>query len=149
MNWSPPAEFGLSVRQPARTVCSPPQVRRSRRRTNSQRLDAHARAITALAGRIDLADQDDLRQDAALTALEARLLDLEQVVERQVARIRELECQATTALAIGLVAGAGAGASSGARDVGGGSFDPCASASASGGAGASGAAGKSGSEQLT
>lgn len=44
---------------------------------HGRRLDAHIRAIRALAGRLDLEMRANDRQDQALTELEARVADLE------------------------------------------------------------------------
>lgn len=128
---------GLMVRRPTEGSTTCPPARPRRRRHLAERLDAQRRRMDIHSQALARIDQDNDRQDTALTVVEARLLDLEQVVERQATRIRELECQATTALAIGLAAGAGA--SSSAAGAAGGNFDPCAPTSAPGGAGALGA----------
>lgn len=64
------------------------QHRRRRRRTLTQRLDAHARTFTALIGRIDLNDQVDGDYATALTELEGRVADLEALVQRLAAQAR-------------------------------------------------------------
>lgn len=70
--------------------------RRRRRRTLTQRLDAHARTFTAVIGRIDLLDQHQTRQDSAQTDTETRLLDLEAQVRELLDQLRQRDATTTS-----------------------------------------------------